>query len=788
MTNNKKERLSLSVHQLVDFLLREGDIDNRIYNQETMQLGSKLHSAYQKSQENTYLSEVFLKDEIESGDYIVSIEGRADGIIIGDENPVIDEIKTTVSPLEEFYEIQKEWHYGQAKCYAYMYIKKEGLPRCNIRLTYISQQDFDCKLIKEKCFTYEQLEKYVHDLVERYISFIQREKQHYIDRNKSIENLPFPYETFRKGQREVAKYVYTVSKKGGIFFFEAPTGIGKTISALFPALKSLAKTNNAKIFYLTAKTSGRQSCYDAMTACYENGLIGRDSLLVAKEKMCFSPGKSCNPDECPFTKNYYSKLREIIEKESKEHNRYNQETVSKIAEEYEVCPFELQLDLSLLSDVITCDYNYFFDPLVKLERYFSEEVDSSKYVILIDEAHNLNTRTRDMFSETISLKEVNKAYDDLAGSPFKKVRNSLKNLMKRLKVLENEGKDFKVYEKIDETVDKYLNRFDESTKNKEKEELERSMPFPKSVKDLSRKVYRFLFLMSNYSQNSTLYTFLDHGDFKLEFQCLDPSPYLISDFNKVKGVTLFSATLSPIDYYMESLLNDTSYPFLSLPSPFPRENFHLMVASNISIRYKNREKTYEKVASYLEAFVQGKVGNYFIYFPSYEYLEKIQGMLNFNDADVYIQNREMDDIDKEKFLKHFKKEPSKTTIGLLIIGGSFSEGIDLPDDRLIGVAVVGVGLAQISKDIDLIKEYYDNKNGEGFKYAYINPGMNKIMQAVGRLIRSEKDVGSALLIDERYSNSDYKPLFSKNWSHYEIVNSKEDIIKSLSSFYRKVGK
>lgn len=785
MTNEKKEKLTISVHELVDFLLREGDIDNRIYNQETMQLGSKIHSSYQKSQGNTYLSEVPLKATIETDDYLVTLEGRADGIIVGDVNPVIDEIKSTVSPLEEFYETQKEWHYGQAKCYAYMYIKQKELPRCNIRLTYISQQDFGCRMVKEKCFNFDELEKYVLSLVNEYIDFFKRERLHIIERNISADKLPFPYKDFRKGQREVAKYVYSVAKKGGVFFFEAPTGIGKTISALYPAIKSFAKTSNSKIFYLTAKTSGRTSCYDALTACYEKGLKARDSLLVAKEKICFSPGQSCNPDECPFTKDYYGKLREIVKNEAKANNRYNQETITKIANEYQICPFELQLDLSLLSDVIICDYNYFFDPLVKLERYFSEEVDSSKYMILVDEAHNLNTRTRDMYSEFLSLEEFEKVHKDLIGSPFKKLKNSLSKIIKILKSLYT-GEDFKIFEKIDDDFYKALRRFDEVNKDKEKED--ERLPLPKSLSDLSRRAFRFLKLIDDYARNSALYLHKGEGDLKLCLQCLDPSSYIQEDFAKVKGIALFSATLSPIDYYMESLLSNDNYPFLSLPSPFPKDNFHLMVAPNVSIKYKNREKSYEQVASYIKAFVEGKMGNYFIYFPSYEYLEKIKDLLSFENSNVYFQNRDMNDKEKEDFLEHFQKEPKKTTVGLLIIGGSFSEGIDLPNDRLIGVAVVGVGLPQISKEIDLIKEYYDKKNGEGFKYAYINPGLNKIMQAVGRLIRSEKDVGSALLIDERYTNQEYKALFARSWNEYEIVTSKEDIADSLSSFYRKKQK
>ncbi len=785
MSEKVKKQLNLSVHQLVDFLLREGDIDNRIYNQETMNLGSKIHSSFQKKQGKSYLSEVFLETTVERKEYSIHLEGRADGIIIGDSNPIIDEIKSTVSPLEEFYNIQKEWHYGQAKCYAYMYLKREKLPRANIRLTYISQQDFDQRMVKERCFTFEELEEYVYSLVDRYLDFNKRESEHIHARNISASSLAFPYPEFRKGQRDLAKYVYTIAKKGGIFFFEAPTGIGKTISTIYPAIKSFAKTDNQKIFYLTAKTSGRQTCYDALTACYEKGFVGRDSLIVAKEKICFSPGKNCNPDDCPFARDYYGKLRKIIEEDSQYNHRYNIDTVTEIARNNEICPFELQLDLSLLSDIIICDYNYFFDPLVKLERYFSDEVDSSKYFLLIDEAHNLATRSKDMFSETITLRQIQDAKRELKGSPHNKVKLALGKMAKAFLSLPIE-QEFLEMDQIDADLQKSLTKFRETTqsKNEEKE----NVIFPQKVKELSRKVYRFLFLMENCSQNLTLYV-SKHGDnIELHLQSLDPSPYLKEDLAKVKGAAIFSATLSPISYYMESLLGKKDYPYLALPSPFPKENFHLMIAPSLSIRYKNRDKTYDKVASYLASFVKGKKGNYFIYFPSYEYLRNIQDKLFFEDADVFVQEKEMSDRDKELFLSRFLPNPQKTTIGLLIIGGSFSEGIDLPSDRLIGVAVVGVGLPQISKETDLIREYYDKKNGNGFQFAYQNPGMNKVMQAVGRLIRSENDVGSALLIDDRYLQEDYHSLFERSWPGYEVVNSEKDIEESLSSFYRRKRK
>ena len=320
-----------------------------------------------------------------------------------------------------------------------------------------------------------------------------------------------------------------------IFFFEAPTGIGKTISTIYPAIKSFAKTDNQKIFYLTAKTSGRQTCYDALTACYEKGFVGRDSLIVAKEKICFSPGKNCNPDDCPFARDYYGKLRKIIEEESQCNHRYNIDNVTEIARNNEICPFELQLDLSLLSDIIICDYNYFFDPLVKLERYFSDEVDSSKYFLLIDEAHNLATRSKDMFSETITLRQIQDAKRELKGSPHNKVKLALGKMAKAFLSLPIE-QEFLEMDQIDADLQKSLTKFRETTQSKN-EEKENTI-FPQKVKELSRKVYRFLFLMENCSQNLTLYV-SEHGEnIELHLQSLDPSPYLKEDLAKDRFVVI----------------------------------------------------------------------------------------------------------------------------------------------------------------------------------------------------------------------------------------------------------
>lgn len=781
----EKRYLSLSVHALVDFLLRKGDIDNRIYNQDTMQMGTLLHASFQKKQGHDYLSEYALEETFEREKGVIALEGRADGIILGGSFPVIDEIKSTVIPLEDFYQQQKDWHLGQAKCYALMYLHQVGGDKCAIRLTYLSQIT-DEQSVKEAIFTLKELEDDVYALMDEYLDFYAKQFEHEEARNRSCAKLRFPFKEFRPGQREMAKYVYGVASKGGVFYCEAPTGIGKTMSALYPSLKAFDKSGNQKIFYLTAKGSGRQAAYEALTRLYQKGLLARDSLLTAKDKICFHPGSACNPDECPFAKGYYDKIKKAMSEACEAGYRFDFEHVTGLAKKYAMCPFELQLDLSLWSDVIIADYNYFFDPLVSLERYFDPTVDSSHYLVLIDEAHNLVERGRDMYSASLSSKEIAFAKKRLRGFKDPKLKRALSKLEKLLQDLDLSSdqtvRDFPTLPKGFKTALDGLSKAHLELNKKAHPK------FPEEYKDLSREAHRFSFLYDNYGERETLYGEREKEGYTLHCYCLDPSSMLADSLLKVKGAIIFSATLSPMAYYQDAISGSHDKPYLLLASPFPKENFDLMLAPMVSTRYKDRDKTYQEIAGYLEEFVQEKLGNYFLYFPSYEYLEKIRPYLHFENADVFVQERDMDDDEKSLFLSRFLSSPAKTTLGLLIIGGSFSEGIDLIEDRLIGVAVVGIGLPQLCHERDLIRAYFDKANGKGYEYAYMNPGMNKVMQAVGRLIRSEKDVGAALLIDDRYLHNDYRDLFSRLWTRYDVVTSKEDIARNLKAFYIKSPK
>jgi DNA excision repair protein ERCC-2 len=780
-----KRYLSLSVHGLVDFLLREGDIDSRVYNFETMQMGTKLHASFQEEQGRDYLSEVPLEETFERPLGTIHLEGRADGIIEGGAFPVIDEIKSTVMPLADFYEEQKKWHLGQEECYALMYCHAKKKDKAGLRLTYLSQLDSKERLTKEEVFSLDQLEEDVYLLLDEYLAFYEGEFAHLEKRNASCEKLPFPYDKFRAGQREMARYCFSVAKKGGIFFCEAPTGIGKTMSALYPSLKAFASTKNEKIFYLTAKGTGSEAASDALTRLYQKGLVARDSALLSKEKICFTPGASCNPDECPFARGYYAKLREATKEALHSDKRFDSAYVKDLAEKYAMCPFELELDLSLFSDVIIGDYNYFFDPLVHLERYFDPEVESANYLLLVDEAHNLIERGRDMYSSVLSLNETSYAKKSLRKYNAPSLKRALTKLSAAFGEI-GEAPGVKDYSDVPELFTKALDSLSRANLEYGKKKHPK---VPEAFKDLAREAHRFSYLLTNYPAGHLVYSQVDDHDVTLHYYCLDASPDLATSLSAVKGAIFFSATLSPIEYYMDSIVGKHEDPYLLLPTPFPPENFELLIAPMVSVRYRDRSRTYEEVADYLYSFYRSKKGNYFLYFPSYEYLNNIRPFLLFDEGmEAKEQTKDMSEEAKADFLSHFVSKPTHTVVGLLINGGPFSEGIDLQGERLSGVAVVGMGIPQISHERDEIRRYYEKQNGSGYEYAYMNPGINKVMQAVGRLIRSETDVGAALLIDDRYLLEDYRKLYARVWGNYEVVTCPQEVEDDLSLFYKKKSK
>ena len=778
-----KKSLELSVHQLVDFLLRTGDIDTRVFNRSSMSEGSRIHSSYQSKQGSNYLSEYPLKHTFVVDEIEITLQGRADGIIKKSKSEyVIDEIKTTIIDLKEFRDSNLDWHLGQAKCYAYMFALEMGLDNIGVKLTYIKQGKESEKLIDEYLFLTTELENDVRELIEQYLTFYNVILRLQEERDKSISTLNFPYDNYRKGQKELTKYVYGAIKNKQKLFIEAPTGIGKTMSCLYPSIKFLAEDDKSKVFYLTAKATGKENAHKALTVLKENGLSIADIIITSKEKICFCKDKSCNPDECIFAKGYYNKIKNIIKESIVRYDDFDYELITYIANKYSVCPFELELDLSLYCDVIVCDFNYVFDPTAYMKRYFDE--DSSHYLVLVDEAHNLVDRSKEMYSASISLNKLVAAKEAQKKIPNRKIKNALAKLNK---VFEGYGENAEygqtkledLNDEVVKIVDSFVNSYQEVSKDNNKD-------ITKELVNLYLDVMKFQKIYGLYSERFLLYFEKSKDNQILKIYCLDASKYLSGTMSMLNSTVMFSATLSPIEYYVDVLGGDkTQSPTLLLDSPFPKENLKLLIAPKISTRYKNRDKTYADVARYISAFVGSRKGNYFVYLPSYEYLAKLMDVIELpENVDVYIQQKDMSEKEKNELLSHFNKDNKKTVIAFAIIGGAFGEGIDLVGDSLIGVVIVGIGLPKINFESNEVVEYYKANEIDGFNYAYTYPGMNKVMQAVGRLIRTETDKGAALLIDERYCWNDYRILFKKEWNDYELVYSEEEIKDSLQKFFK----
>ena len=774
--------LTLSVHQLVDFLLRTGDIDNRVFNRSSMTEGSRLHSAYQSKQSANYLAEFPLKMSFNVDEVNIVLEGRADGIIKRSETEyVIDEIKTTVEDLKIFHDDNLEWHLGQAKCYAYMFAKQTNLEFIGIKLTYIRQGKEKEQLVDSYVFNILELEQFVVKLLNEYLAFYNNIFNKTAKRNESIETLKFPFSKFRQGQRDLAKYTYAMAKKRGRLFAEAPTGIGKTISTVFPFIKALKDDDNSKIFYLTAKTSGREAAHQAVKLLKENGLSLSDIMITAKDKICFCKGQACNPEECPYAKGYYNKIQTVLRYAILNYDDFDLQTITQLAYENQICPFEFELDLSLFMDVIICDYNYLFDPISSMKRYFDE--DTSSFLVLVDEAHNLVDRSRDMYSASLSYKQFLEARKSVCHSKLHQLKLAMSKMNKMFKEYLVNPKDGnyildEFYEYTYKTISSFITSMQDINKNENKE-------MSKELLEFYLEVNRFSKILEFYNDHFICYYEIHDDDLILHVSCLDASSFLYSSLRRLRGSVLFSATLSPIEYYVDMLGGKKEDAQLILPSPFPVDNLKIIIAPKVSIRYKNRDTSYQQVADYIKAFVNNKVGNYFIFLPSYEYLTNLMPFIDMEDVDVYEQDRGMSDEDKEQFLTNFKPHPERTTLGFVIVGGAFGEGIDLVSDRLIGAIIVGIGMPKINFVSDQIMKYYDAKEQSGYNYAYLNPGMNKVMQALGRVIRSETDRGAVLLIDERYLTNDYRDLFKSEWRKYEVAFSPKEVSDILQDFFIK---
>lgn len=766
----EKERIKISVRNLVEFILRSGNLDNRrtsAADREAMQKGSRIHRKIQKQMKPSYKAEVPLKWEEEYPDFIIEIEGRADGIIDDDDECVIDEIKGVYRDLY-FLEKPVPVHKAQAMCYAYFYVSQKKISKIEVQMTYCHLETEEIKRFRED-FSFSYLKKWFEDLLSEYYKWANFQYQRKIERRQSMESLEFPY-PYRKGQKELVSGVYHTMRTEKQLFIQAPTGIGKTMAAIFPAARAVGEGYGDKIFYLTAKTITRTVAEEAFHILKEKGLSYKTISITAKEKLCLCEETDCNPEKCPYAEGHFDRVNAAVFEILNEKDTYLREDLLKQAEKHRVCPYEMCLDISSWVDAVICDYNYVFDPNVYLRRFFSDGV-KGDYLFLIDEAHNLVERGRKMYSAVLC-KEDFLETAKIVKEHSAKLYKILKKCNRMMLEYKRECDECTVMENIAGLSLQLMNLLGEMENFLEKEHEEKVQ---KAVLEFSFSVRHFLNMYDIADENYVIYSHYDDEQrFLITLYCVNPKRNLQECLNKGRGAVFFSGTFLPLPYY-RSLFSERRDDYaICASSPFLRENLKLLVACDVSSKYTRRGVSeYEKMAEYIYELAAGKQGNYMVFFPSYRMLEDIYEIFRNKteerqfEVSCILQSSNMTEQEREEFLEAFQENSAKTLIGFCVMGGIFSEGIDLTGERLIGAAIVGTGLPQVGCEREILKNYYDEKAQNGFAYAYRYPGMNKVLQAAGRVIRTKEDRGVVLLLDERFLQREYLELFPQEWQSYE---------------------
>lgn len=778
-------RGKIAVRKLVEFILRKGSIDNRKVSNHTAQEGARIHRKIQKESGDEYQKEVFLKIETKINEDTIIVEGRADGVFEKDGNWIVDEIKTSEVQFEDLPKDQIELFFYQGMVYAYIYALDHELDEINVQLTYY--QTVEELITREvRHFSLAYLTTFFKELLEEYHKWLLFQENWRRIRNTSLQELLFPYGEYRKGQRELAVAAYKTLRNQQRLFVEAPTGTGKTISTLFPAFKALGEERADRVFYLTAKTITRQVAEDAITALSEKGAQAKSVTLTAKDKICFLDERKCNPDDCIYANGYYNRINEGLWDLLNHENQFTRPIIEEYAKKHQLCPFELSLDVSLFCDVIIGDYNYLFDPTVYLRRFFEEP--EEKYYFLVDEAHNLVNRSREMYSATLqqsAFKELKKELPDQY-KKFHRVINKVNrefNLIK--KIAEEDGWTYHHQQPAAEGLLDQLFKFSEITK----EWLAANPEDAAQEKVLS--VYfdslHFLKISEFYDDHYETTIEITSYDMLIRQFCIEPAPFLENRLDKGVSSLLFSASFSPISYYQDTLGGGEEALRYRLESPFPIENQRILVANYIQTTYQKRQESLPLIIEAIMSMVVEKTGNYLIFFPSYQYMDDAYALFKdlFPQVKTIIQDSKMNESEREAFLTNFVEAPTENFVGFCVLGGIFSEGIDLKGSRLIGSAIVGVGLPQINHEQELIKEYFDERNHQGFEYAYQLPGMNKVLQAAGRVIRDLTDQGVVLLLDQRFTSPRYRQLFPPHWQQAKICYKPQELVKELKLFWQE---
>lgn len=774
--------IRISVRSLVEFILREGDIDNRVsgsMEKDAMLLGGKIHRKIQSRMGTNYTAEVPLKIQMPCDGFVLQIEGRADGVLKDDGKVLIDEIKGILRSLEHL-EAPVPVHLAQAKCYAYIYAVQNSLKCIDVQMTYCQMETEEIRRFCQE-FEFQELQTWFQDLVTQYEKWAKFEIEWRNVRNDSIRQIEFPF-PYREGQRDLVTSVYRTILRKKKLFIQAPTGVGKTMATVFPAVRAVGEGLGEKIFYLTAKTIMRTVAEQAFSLLKEKGLLYKTITLTAKEKICFCEEAECNPDACPYAKGHFDRVNDAVFDLITHSGDWSREVLEEQAKKHMVCPFEMSLDVSNWADAVICDYNYAFDPQAHLKRFFSES-GKGEYLFLIDEAHNLVERGREMYSASLykeDLLEVRK----LVKAEDPKLAKGLSECNQQFLELKRECEHYQILKSVSHIALKLMNVLSkledylEECKDAEKK---------KRVLDFYFAVRSFLNIHDIMDENYVIFSeMMEDGRFQIKLFCVNPAVNLQNYLEQGNSTIFFSATLLPVHYYKKLLSVEKDDYAVYAHSSFPQENKFLFIGTDVSTRYTRRgESTYQRFARYIAVMAEQKKGNYMAFFPSYRFLEEVHTCFLEcvdHEVDSICQVSYMDEEQREEFLEEFEQEREKSLVAFCVMGGIFSEGIDLTDDKLIGAVIAGTGLPQVCTEREILKQYFNAADMDGFDYAYLYPGMNKVLQSAGRVIRTESDRGVILLLDDRFRAMRYREVFPREWQQYQL-GSVKNLEQEIRTFW-----
>ncbi|WP_409301083.1 ATP-dependent DNA helicase [Peribacillus sp. SCS-155] len=755
----------VSARALVEYVLRSGSIYTGFQTMTQMSEGTRIHKEVQGQYAEADQKEVYLKTRINAHDIEFLIEGRCDGLLYGNDRVTIDEIKSTSGEFDDLMEDTHPVHWAQAKVYAYIYAKDTELENIDVQLTYVHIPTGQLRRFKKK-YSFDELRDFIYDMAENFYPYARWQVQHLQARNKSMRKIDFPFPEYRAGQRRLSGAVYKTIKDGKNLFANAPTGIGKTISAIFPVIKAFSDDHLNKFFYLTAKTITRVVAEETLALLTEKGMVIKAVTITAKEKICFQDEAICTPGACQYADGYYDRLNEALLDVLENEQIITRKVIEEYSKKHRLCPFEFSLDLAYNADAIIGDYNYIFNPRVSLKRLLEEQ--KKRTAVLVDEAHNLVDRARDMYSAEL----VKSTFLQLKRE-FQHSHAELYQVTKELNqffinVRKQAGAEpYVISEALPEQLILLLKKFTEQG-----EGLLADTAFMEQhplLLDAYFSSLSFLRIAELFDEHFVYYIESGSREVRAKLLCLDPSDILRKISKGFRSRINFSATLEPMPYYIEMLGGQEGDFSISVPTPFLPEQVEVYI-KKISTRYNDRQTSAPEIAQVINQLILSRSGNYLVFFPSYQYMSMVyEEFTSISEIQTIIQEAGMGEQEREAFLERFDTGEAGTLVGFAVLGGVFSEGIDLKGDRLNGVMVVGVGLPQIGPERDIIKNYFQKHEKNGFDYAYVYPGMNKVLQAGGRLIRSEQDHGMIVLIDDRFLQRKYQSMLPDLWRDYTVL-------------------